>query len=284
MLWVAFWIIMATVLCGLCSLLEATLLSVRLPFLYELASRGRSGAAALLAIRRTRSADAIAVILLVNTLAGIVGATYAGAAASEFWGPASVGWVSLVMTVVLLFIAEIGPKTFAASHSEQMADWTGRTLHLVLIAMLPLLPIMRAFTGLFSRGEEPMTRRGPASMIAAGPDEGMLTQPESELLGHIVYSSAITLHDVHTPLSHVVMMPEEMTATTLLLQKPAEAFSRIPLYKQDCSNMTGYVSQVEVLRHLALGRNPMLPLASFRHDLPPLPISLGVPRRRRSAS
>lgn len=276
MLWVTFWIVLATFLCGVCSLLEATFLSVRLPSLYELADAGNVGAAELLAVRRTRSADAIASILLINTLAGMGGATYAGAAASELWGPTSVVWVSLAMTAVLLFAAEIGPKTFAASHAEQMADWTGRVLRVLLHAMSPLLPIMRAFTGLFSGGGEAMTRRGLASMIAAGPSEGTLTQPESELLGQIVYANAITLRDVHTPLSHVVAVPEEMTATDLLAQQPAEAFSRIPLYRGERSNLSGYASQREVLRHLALGKNPVLPLSAFRHDLPQLITTLGA--------
>lgn len=276
MLWLVFWIVLATVLCGVCSLLEATFLSVRLPSLYELSGEGNAGAATLLAVRRSRPADAISSILLINTLAGMVGATYAGAAASELWGPQSVVWVSLTMTVVLLFAAEIGPKTFAASHSEQMADWTGRVLGVLLGAMSPLLPMMRAFTGLLSGGNDAMTRRGLASMIAAGPSEGTLTQPESELLGQIVYANAITLRDVHTPLSHVVTLPEEMTARDLLVQEPAEGFSRLPLYRRDRSNIDGYVSQREVLRHLALGKNPLLPLSAFRHDLPRLAIALGV--------
>lgn len=67
-----------------------------------------------------------------------------------------------------------------------------------------------------------------------------------------------------------------MTAKDLLEQEPAEGFSRLPLYRRDQSNINGYVSQREVLRHLALGKYPLLPLSTFRHDLLRLSIALGV--------
>jgi len=271
MLLLIFWIALAVLLCAACSLLEATFLSVRMPSLFALSQRGNVGAKALLAIRRHRSADAISAILIINTLAGMVGATFAGAAASHLWGEDTVVWVSLAMTVFMLFASEIGPKTYAASHAEKLSGATGRLLTLLLTALKPVLPITRAVTRLLAGdASTAVTRHALAATIAAAPLDGAITTPESELLTHIVYVHGVTLTEIETPLADVVMMPESMTVADFLADADADAFSRIPVYRGGRAEMTGYVLYRDVLKHLATGGSETAPLGDFVRPMPRL--------------
>lgn len=121
MIALAFWIGLATVLCMMCSLLEATLLSARVPKLLAASKKGDLGAMRLAEIKRRRTSDAISAILTINTLAGTIGAGFAGVQAAHLFGDAAVGLVSMLLTILLLVVSEIIPKTFAATHAMALA-------------------------------------------------------------------------------------------------------------------------------------------------------------------
>jgi hypothetical protein len=83
---VVLWILFAVLICHGWTLLEATLLSARLPLLRQQAVAGSRGAGQLLLIKRTRIDDAISVILVLNTCGGTIGAGFAGAPAADGQG------------------------------------------------------------------------------------------------------------------------------------------------------------------------------------------------------
>lgn len=93
-------------------------LSVRISALLERKSAGSIGAARLLEIKQSRIDDAIGAILVLNTLAGTIGATLAGAQAVVLFGEASVGLISATLTVLLLIVSEIIPKTLATRDAD----------------------------------------------------------------------------------------------------------------------------------------------------------------------
>lgn len=276
MAWLIVCVVFAAGLCGLCSVLEATFLSVPIPALREQALAGRRGARQLLTIRQERPADAISAILLVNTLAGMVGATFAGAAAETLWGQGSVVAVSIVMTLLLLFLSEIGPKTYAASHAAELADGVGRMIAILLWLFAVLLPAFRAFTSFLAGEETGLTRRGLAAMIASAPEEGILSVEESELIAHIVYMSEVTIERLITPLQLTSMLPETAALTSFLDDETITRYSRIPIYRGHRDQLVGYVAQRDVLKWLALGDGEAKGLGAFVNSLPTLDSKLTV--------
>ena len=276
MLWLVFWILLAAVLSGACSILEAAFLSAPMPALHLRAAAGSRGARTLLDLRRRRPADALSAILFVNTFAVMVGATFAGAVAAGLWGESTVPWVSVTMTLLLLFVSEIGPKTYAASHAAQLSEGVGLVLGGLLVLLAPILPVFRAVTAALSGSEDSLTRRALAAMIAMAPEEGVLGSDESDLIGHIVYMANVTVRDIHTPLDMTVMLPETAPASEFLTNGEVQAFSRIPIYRGDRSNVVGYVALREVLLHLASGGSPRVEVSQFARPLPRLLASLRV--------
>ena len=121
MLLLLLWTLFTIVLCHICSLLEATLFAVRISTLLERKSAGSRGAGRLLDIKRTRQGDAISAILILNTVAGTVGVTFAGAQASKIFGDVWVGLVSAGLTLLILFLAEIIPKSMAAMYAGALS-------------------------------------------------------------------------------------------------------------------------------------------------------------------
>jgi CBS domain containing-hemolysin-like protein len=277
MIALVFWIALAVVLCHVCSLLEATLLSVRAPALSSAERAGSSGAARLAEIKRNRVTDAISAILTVNTLAGTIGAGFAGAQAATLFGDASVGLVSVVMTVFLLVVSEIIPKTFAATHAAALAGTAGHVLFYLVRIMAPLLYLARLITDRFAAGSsEGLTRRELAALIASAPDEGAISEGEAELLANIVYVQNVTLEQVHTPAEKVVMIEASRTVGDLLGMGEADAFSRIPIFAGQRGNVEGYVSQREILRWAVMDGARDHPLKEFIRPMPSLPSKMTI--------
>lgn len=185
-------------------------------------------------------------------LAGTIGAGFAGAQAAALFGGASVGLVSVILTILLLVVSEIIPKTFAATHAAALAGTAGHVLFYLVRFMTPFLYLTRAITDRFGVGDsEGLTRRELAALIASAPDEGAISEGEAELLANIVYAQNITLEQVHTPAEQVVMIEVDKTIDDLLRMDEADAFSRIPVFEGERGNVKGYVSQREILKSAA---------------------------------
>ncbi len=267
---IVLWALFSVALCGLCSVLEGVLLSVRVTALIERAHD--KGAARLLAIKRGDIGDAISAILIVNTLAGTVGPGFVGAAAAKTWGDAGVGVASAVLTVLLLFCAEIGPKTYAATHAAALAGPVGRVLGVLMTALKPALFVSRLVTRWLAGAEgEAITRPGLARFIAHAPAAGVIAPGESRVISHMLFAHDVMLGDVVTPLADVVALDGALPARALAGRPEVRGFARIPL--RDGDALPAYVDLREALYALLKDAGDP-PLSAFAHPLPQLPDSL----------
>ncbi|MDA8051182.1 MAG: CNNM domain-containing protein [Rhodospirillales bacterium] len=114
MLMLVLWASLAILVVHFCSWLETTLLSVRVSTLLDRAAAGNTGAARLLDIKRNHMEAAIGAVLTLNTLAGTLGPTLAGAAAARHFGGPAPAILSAALILFLLIFSELLPKTLAA--------------------------------------------------------------------------------------------------------------------------------------------------------------------------
>lgn len=255
-----------------CSLLEAALLSSRNATLVEQHRHGNSGAARLLAIKTQRVDDAISAILTLNTVANTLGATLAGAQAAHVFGSAWVGVFSGLLAFTILVVSEIIPKTLGAVYWRSLSGPVGWTVHLLTKAMAPALVISRLLTRLLTRGRPVAYSRGElAATIAAAAREGVISAGESRIFENLLRFEEVRVEDVMTPRTVTVMLPAQTTVGELLANREAEAFSRIPLYRDSPDDIVGYVLQREVLKAIADGYHQDTPLESLMRPIPFIP-------------
>jgi CBS domain containing-hemolysin-like protein len=265
------WIFLVLVFVHLCSLLETTLFAVRISTLLDRRSQGNQGAARLLDIKQSHIDDAIGAILILNTLASTLGLTLAGAQAATLFGEARVGLLSAVLTVLLLIVSEIIPKTMAARYAGSLSGFAGYTLSCLIRIAAPILVVTRALIRLLARRpRERLTRRELVILVGRAPREGAISLAESAFIGSLIYSREVTLKDVMTPASVVFVMDAEQTVKDLLAASAADAFSRIPLFQGSRQNVVGYLSHREALKAFALDGDKSRKLGSFLRAMPAL--------------
>ena len=252
----------------ICSLLEATLLSSRIASLSAMADAGSRGAAKLCMLKQSRIGDAISAILTLNTVANTLGATLAGAQAANYFGSRWVGVFSGVLTFLILIVSEIVPKTLGVVYSRSLSPIVGHTLQALTVAMVPVLLISRAITRVLTRGRKLTVSRGELSaLIEAATQDGTISDEEARLFGNLLRSNDVQVEDVMTPRTVTLMLPTETTIDELLERPDANAFSRIPLYKDSRDNVVGYVLQRDIWQAAARDGRRSRALSDFMRPI-----------------
>ena len=257
-------VVIALVISFLCSILEAALLSSRTMELAARRDRGDRSAARLLKIKQHRLDDAISAILTLNTIAHTIGAALAGWQAALTFGDRWVGAFSGVLTLLILVITEIIPKTLGTTYASQLVPFIGLTLRGLLWIFKPVLFLTRSLTRLLApKGQRDVVSRGEvAALIALAAQQGTFRDHEIQLVENVLRFDSVTVADVMTPRTVVEMLPSQMSLQALL-QQGTLAFSRIPLTEGSRDQVTSYVLHRELLWEMAQGGSLDRPLSDF---------------------
>ena len=259
----------------LCSILEAVLLSVTPAYVGALAETKPAVADRL----RTLKADVdrpLAAILSLNTVAHTIGAAGAGAEAAAYWGDAAVGIFSGVLTLGILILSEIIPKTLGAVYWRTLAPLVSRALTPLIWITYPLVLLSQGITKLLARGkvEGSVSRDELAAMAQIGTQEGVFAESEGRILASLFRFRDLKARDVMTPRTVVVSYDETTPLATIAAD--ARAFSRVPLYRGERDHVTGYALRDDVLAALAEGQGEA-PASSIARDVMTVPDSLALP-------
>lgn len=256
----------------LCSILEAVLLSVTPTFLNLKKSEGKTYADDLEALKKDVDRPLIAILTL-NTIAHTVGAILVGvqakAAYAELYGSKShtifgvqftedlmVGIVSTVMTILILVASEIIPKTIGATYWKQLANFTTRTLNILIFPLkwtgiLWVLQLTTKLIGGKGHGSV-LSREGFLVMADMAQEEGVFQENESKIIKNLLTFKEVFAKDVMTPRTVMKAEDENTTVEDFFNKNMNLRFSRIPIYSDDPDNIKGLVLKDEVFKEMAL--------------------------------
>lgn len=253
-----------------CSLLEATLLSVRVTELIRRAEDGDRGVSLLLLYKQDRIEDGIGSILTLNTIAHTIGASLAGAQAARTFASDSlpedvaVAGFSAILTVAVLVATEIIPKTLGTNYASALTPMVGRSIHILAMITRPILVVTGFLSRMLSRGEPEGISRGELqALVNMAQSDGAIQHDESRVLSNLLNFEGLAIEDVMTPRTVLCMIALDTTIGDFIDNESLTEHTRIPVYKDSRDQVQGYVHQRELLRALALGKPRTLPLADF---------------------
>lgn len=240
----------------LCSLWEAVLLSITPAYAQIKLQEGTSIGTKLQAFKQDVDRPLVAILTL-NTIAHTVGAIGVGEQAGKIWADANPLITGLivpaVMTLGILVLSEIIPKTVGATYWKEFAGFTVNSLSIVILVLLPLVWMSQLLTGLIKRegAKSVFSRSDFLAMAEIGANEGVIEAEESEIIRNLLRFNEVTAKDVMTPRSVIKMASEDMSAREFFEANQQLRFSRIPLHKQgDKDHITGYFLKHDLLAHL----------------------------------
>ncbi len=253
----------------LCSIMEAVLLSVSPAYIGALESTKPSVAQRLRELK-TDVDRPLAAILTLNTVAHTIGAAGAGAEAAAYFGSGAIGIFSAILTLGILVLSEIIPKTLGAVYWRGLAPIVSRMLKPLIYALYPLVIMSQWFSSFLTRGkkEGDVSREELAALADIGAEEGVFQDQEAHLFKSLLRFESLRASDVMTPRTVLVAFPETAPVSELVTAK--RPFSRYPVYSKNRDDVTGYVLLSDALAQVA-DDTPNTPLADIRRDIVALP-------------
>lgn len=235
----------------LCSVLEAVLLSTPVSFISMKESQGVKGASLLMKYK-TNVDRPVAAILTLNTVAHTIGAAGVGSESVKVFGEAYFGIISAILTLLILVLSEIIPKTIGASYWRSLAIPSARIIRAMIFITYPLVRLSELLTRCVSPRIQPITvsREEVAAMVNVGTDEGVIEVAENKVIQNFLKLSNVKAEDIMTPYVVVASVPAITTMKEFYDSKALSAFSRIPVFDTGREFITGYVLRANVLEML----------------------------------
>jgi Mg2+/Co2+ transporter CorB len=129
--------------------MEAVLLSTPTAYLKSREGTKKKGLKKLIAYKQIVDRP-LSAILSLNTVAHTVGAAGVGAQATIVFGDEYFGLVSAILTILILVLTEIYPKTIGANNWSSFSNLVGHMLSVTIIVAYPLVVLSSFLTRLIS--------------------------------------------------------------------------------------------------------------------------------------
>lgn len=227
----------------ICSLLEAVLLSITHSYIALMQEHG-DPAGALLARMRGNIDEPIAAILTLNTIAHTIGAALGGAIALKVFGSGSMAIFSILLTLAILLLSEILPKTVGAIYWKRLAGITAHILRWMTFLMKPVLVPLALFTRLISprAGVGITVSRAELEVLAEiGRREGTIDEEEWQVVTNVMNLDEIRVSAVMTPRTSIVAVPISYSVDQVRDVMVDEGHLRLPVFEGTLDRVIGIV-------------------------------------------
>ncbi|WP_141054729.1 CNNM domain-containing protein [Aliarcobacter cryaerophilus] len=245
------YLLLTLILSFMCSLLEATLLSSTSSYIESLDKKGYSPKTVDLAKDVKQNIDkSISSILTLNTFANTMGAAGVGAQAAIIFGSNWQAVIAFILTLMVLFISEIFPKTLGAIYWRKFIVPAVYIISFMVKITYPFIFIATFITNTLQKGrknEVNFSKDEIITIVNMSEKEGVLQAKESILIKNLFKLKNIKAKDIMTPRTVVFAFDSKTTLKEALLNDNLYVYSRIPVYNESIDDIAGVVFKQTIL-------------------------------------
>lgn len=261
-----------------CSLFESILYSTRVGALEaEKAEGSHSRLAERFMAMKSNIAEPTSAILVLNTIANTAGATLCGMYATQVLGSSMVPVVSAVLTVAILFIGEILPKTYGATHWRTIWHFIVWPLAVMQKGLSPIIKVTQGFANFFtgSYSTPPITEDEIQASIRLGRKAGELSRNEIQLLDAVFHFDEMSVRQIMVPRRDVVFLDASWPLKKCLEVAKETRHTRFPLCRGSLDDALGLIHIKDLL---GVSDEADFKLASVVRPLQHVPETLAISR------
>lgn len=229
-----------------CSILEAALLSLTPSFVAHQKATRPSLYARLKELKDNVD-QPLAAILTLNTVAHTAGATGVGAQVTVVFGNGYVGIASAVMTVLILVLSEILPKTIGARYWRSLAPYLPPLLNGMIWLLKPFIILSDMIMRLIG-GKEPEhdIRQEIKALAILGRENKSLDEDEQRVISNILDLHEMKVRDIMTPRTVCDYTAPDASIGAFKRRVAGSQFSRYPVI-DDNESPLGVVFRYDAL-------------------------------------
>ncbi|QKE25800.1 HlyC/CorC family transporter [Arcobacter aquimarinus] len=234
----------------MCSVLEAVLLSSTSSYIETLSKDGNSKTAKKLKDLKANIDKPISSILILNTFAHTMGAAGVGAQAQLLFGNEWQTLIAFVLTLLILYVSEIIPKTIGAIYWKNLLVPAAYIIFFMIKVTYPLVWFSSLITNYISRGKKDeinFSRDEIMAVVSMGEKEGSIHSKESVLIENLFKLKNIKTKEIMTPRSVVFALKSDITVEEAIEDDKMYIHSRIPIYSESIDDIIGIVFNQTIL-------------------------------------
>lgn len=240
------------------------------------------GRAKLLKEKKKRGSDAlvkvkekvnrpITTIVILNNIVNIVGSIYVGYLVTSLYGSQLLGYISAILTVLIIIFGEIIPKMIGQNYSDRIALLFARPVLFVTNIFLPIIYVIEFATKGLMKHNRVISEEELTVLSQIGEAEGSIEKDEQEIIQRVFTLNDLTARDIMTPRIVIEGLDGDATIRSMehiLYNKP---FSRYPVFGESRDVVIGICQSKDLLTALSkdnkddLVRDHMVP-ALFVND------------------
>ena len=243
-----FYITLALGVSFMCSILEAVVLSTPQTYVNILQNEGKRTADMWAHLKDDDSVRPLTAILTLNTIAHTMGAAGVGSQVQQIWGVEVLTAASAILTLAVLFLSEIIPKTLGAAYWKRLSAPTAYLLTWFTKSLFFLIGPIQILKSILPTSKNAMvTRDDVAAMADLGEIEGALEENEETIIHNLLGLREVKVHEEMTPRTVVSAFEMQQSIKEILDDNTILRFSRIPVYDETIDNVRGLVIRSEIL-------------------------------------
>ena len=261
-------IVFCFILAGLASGTETALTSVGRLRVRYLAEEGSPAARTLQRLQRDPNRF-LSTVLLVNTVALITASsattlltddlftTWGVLGNTKLWLALS---VSLLLSVVLLLLAEVTPKTLAIRYAERVALAAAGPVDRLATFLSPVLwavtIVSRALTGGRAAKAPYLTENELMTLLHVSEEQGVIEEQEHDMIHGIIEIGDKSVREVMVPRTDMVAVERSSTLQDIARVFKQHRHTRLPVYKNDLDHIVGLIHAKDLLLFYTLSSAP----------------------------
>jgi putative hemolysin len=241
---------------------EASLLGVNKIRMQQMADKGHRGARAVHRVMGQHEKFFASILLTENSFI-ILGSSIGTALAISVLGDEgpAVAFSTVAMTILIVSLGEITPKTVALRFAERWAPLVAGLVELVMKIETPIiylftLPprlIVRIVGGKDAKRPSFVSDEEIRTLISMGHRAGTVEQTEAKLLDGVFDFGDLRVSDVMVPRPKVVAIDQASNVSELLKLFIESPHSRFIVYKENIDSVVGIISAKDITMALAKG-------------------------------
>jgi putative hemolysin len=173
---------------------------------------------------------------------------------ARMYGPAvAFGLVVVGITYLTLVLGELAPKRVALSRPERLSKVMARPMRYLALVARPVVWVLTRSTDLVLRPfgvrryQPTVTEEEVRYLVSEGARTGVFVPAESEIVERIFRFADESVSDVMRPRPDVVALDVDQTVGAVRDVVLSSGFSRLPVYREDLSNVVGILHAKDLL-------------------------------------
>jgi len=196
----------------------------------------------------------LSTILIGNNVVNISASALATSLAINLWGNLAVGFVTGILTVLVLIFGEIVPKTWASINSERLALSYSGVIYLLMNLLTPLIKIIDTIANTLykilhidlSSNEDAITESDLKTIVDVSHEGGIIESEEREMIYNVFDFGDSLAKDIMIPRIDMICIDVEATYEELFQVFKDSMYTRIPVYEEDQANLIGLVNVKDI--------------------------------------